>query len=76
VGERFAGADGHIRFQQAIRELLGKRLVWTDYQASVKPGVDFYGAHATELGWRVISHIWPVLKQPQNTSYWVQQSGL
>jgi hypothetical protein len=60
-GERFAGSDGRIRFHSGIRELLAKRLVWTDYRASVKQGKDYYGAHATKLGRRVISQIWPAL---------------
>ena len=55
-GARFGGADGRLHFQQAIRELLQKRLAWTDYNAS--PGGDAYGAHATKLGQRVIEHIW------------------
>lgn len=57
-GVRFAGADGRLHFQQAIRELLQKQLVWTDYKSNVSQGVDAYGAHATKLGWRVIEHIW------------------
>jgi hypothetical protein len=69
-GERFAGADGKLRFQQAIRELLHKRLLWTDYEANAVPGGDAYGAHATKLGWRVIENIWhnnAKMKEPEDS---------
>jgi hypothetical protein len=54
----FAGEIGRILFEQSTRELIANRLLWTDYQSNVKPGVDQFGHHATELGWRVIEHIW------------------
>jgi len=54
----FAGEIGRVLFEQAARELFTHRLLWTDYRSNVEPGVDHFGHHATELGWRVIDHIW------------------
>jgi hypothetical protein len=56
--ERFRGEVGRVLFEQAARELFGHRLLWTDYRSNVAPGTDSVGHHATELGWRVIEHIW------------------
>ena len=52
-------------FKALSASCCSKRLVWTDYQAGVKPGVDAYGAHATALGKCVIQHIWPGLQLPE-----------
>jgi hypothetical protein len=63
----FAGEIGRVVFEQAVRELIAHRLLWTDYQSNVAPGADSFGHHATELGWRVIEHIWqhdPLMRKP------------
>lgn len=54
----FAGEAGRVLFEQAARELFAHRLLWTDYRSNFAPGADSFGHHATELGWRVIEHIW------------------
>jgi len=55
----FKETAGRVVFNDAVRELAAHRLFWTDYQPNTPPGVgDSYGLHATELGWRVIEHIW------------------
>lgn len=54
----FRGPDARIAFQQAIRELLQKRLFWTHYAPNTGVGIDSFGLHATKLGWRVIEHLW------------------
>jgi len=41
-----------VVFNDAVRELSAHRLFWTHYQTNTSPGVDRYGLHATELGWR------------------------
>jgi hypothetical protein len=56
--DHFAGSTGRIIFNDAVRELSAKRLMWTDYQTNTSPGHDSYGLHATKLGWRVIEHLW------------------
>lgn len=54
----FRGPDARIAFQQAIRELLQKRLFWTHYVPNAGVGIDKFGLHATKLGWRVIEQLW------------------
>jgi hypothetical protein len=54
----FRGPDARIAFQQAIRELLQRRLFWTHYSPNSGVGIDSFGLHATKLGWRVIEHLW------------------
>jgi hypothetical protein len=56
--DHFAGAIGRVLFGQAARELIGHRLLWTDYQSGAVSGGDLFGHHATKLGWLVIEHIW------------------
>jgi hypothetical protein len=66
--EEFADTIGRVLFEQAARELFAHRLLWTDYQSNVAPGTDSFGHHATELGWRVIEHIWqhdPLMRKPE-----------
>ena len=63
----FRGPDARIAFQQAIRELLQKRLFWTHYQPNTGVGIDSFGLHSTKLGWRVIEHLWqhdPQMREP------------
>lgn len=65
--DHFAGAVGRVLFEQAARELIGHRLLWTDYQSNAVDGADLVGHHATELGWLVIEHIWkhdPRMRKP------------
>lgn len=54
----FQGAAGRVAFYEALRELMGRRLMWTQYVPNASPGADSYGIHATKLGWRVIEHLW------------------
>ena len=64
----FAGNTGRVLFEQAVRELFAHRLLWTDYRSNVAAGTDSFGHHATELGWRVIEHIWqhdPLMRKPE-----------
>ena len=68
VGPYFQGADAGVRFSDATRELLGRRLLWSDYKVGAIPGGDMFGMHATELGWRVIEHMWADLRRPQGSS--------
>jgi hypothetical protein len=66
---RFVDNVGSIAFHQAVRELSGRRLLWTDYKPNVGKGKDAYGVHATKLGWRVIEHLWshdPQMREPGN----------
>ncbi len=61
---RFHGEIGHLRYIAGVRELLGKRLVWTDYRANAMRladegrSADMFGLHPTRLGWTVINVIW------------------
>jgi len=68
LDERFRGEIGRVLFEQAARELFAHRLLWTDYRSNVARGTDSFGHHATELGWRVIEHIWrqhdPLMRKP------------
>lgn len=52
------------RFEDACRELLSKRLLFTDYKVKAVEAGDTFGMHATELGWIVIERMWPELKRP------------
>ena len=63
-GPYFQDQDGPIRYNLATRELLEKRLLWSDYRVGEVEGGDAFGMHATELGWRVIEHMWPDLRRP------------
>lgn len=58
-----------FRYENATRELLNRRLIWTDYKVGAIPGGDAYGMHATDLGWAFIEHMWQDLrrKPAQNT---------
>src|SRR5262245_50248884 len=50
-----------------LSKLVAHRLLWTNYRSNVAPGSDSFGHHATELGWRVIEHIWqhdPLMRKP------------
>ncbi len=44
-------------FIMAVRELLERRLIWSDFKANTGR----YGMHATALGWAVIEDRWPNL---------------
>jgi hypothetical protein len=62
-GPYFDGPDGRTRFDNAVRELRDRDLVWTDYKVGAIPGGDAYGMHATELGWLVIESLWVDLRR-------------
>src|SRR5215475_13149477 len=47
--EVFASEIGRVLFEQAARELVAHRLLWTNYRSNVAPGSDSFGHHATEL---------------------------
>jgi hypothetical protein len=64
MGPYFEGPDAAIRFGDATRELLERRLLWSDYRVGVIPGRDAFGMHATELGCRVIEKMWTDLRRP------------
>lgn len=67
--ERFKDVPGRIAFNAAVRELLMRRLMWTDYASGIGKGVDAYGFHATRLGWKVIETMWqndPKMRMPRN----------
>ena len=68
MGPYFQGADAGVRFSDATRELLGRRLLWSDYKVGAIPGDDMFGMHATELGWKVIEHMWVDLRRPSGSS--------
>lgn len=52
------------RFNDATRELLTRKLIWTDYSVGAVPEGDAFGMHATELGWTLIENMWDDLKRP------------
>jgi len=52
------------RFNDATRELLLRKLIWTDYSVGAVPGGDAFGMHATELGWVLIENMWNDLNRP------------
>ena len=54
--DRFDGISGSAAFHNAARELLERRLLRMGYEPS--QGGDWYGLHATKLGWKVIETIW------------------
>jgi hypothetical protein len=49
MGPHFQKDYGIIRFGDATRELLQRRLIWSDYKVGAIPGGDSFGMHATEL---------------------------
>lgn len=58
-------SEAMTRYQLAVRELLERRLIWTDYQPKTpRPGIDSYSARGTRLGWMFITHTWPELQCP------------
>ncbi len=60
-------AEANTRFQLAMRELLNRRLLWTDYKARTpRPGVDSHSYRGTRLGWMFIEHHWPDLRCPKD----------
>jgi hypothetical protein len=66
---RFSGDVGRVAFHNAVRELSERRLFWTHYVPNTQNGGDTYGIHASNLGWRVIEHLWvhdPKMRQPPN----------
>jgi hypothetical protein len=63
AGLLFKGEDGLQRFRDATRELLQKRLLWTDYKVGAIKGGDAFGMHTTELGWVFIETMWSNLKR-------------
>jgi hypothetical protein len=67
--ERFGGVTGKVAFHNALRELLERRLIWTDYRLNEARDNDIYGIHATKLGWCVIERIWqhdPDMRMPKD----------
>jgi hypothetical protein len=46
-----------IFFADATRELIQKRLLFTEYQPGAHRGGDAFGMHATEFGWAVIGKL-------------------
>jgi hypothetical protein len=58
-----------IRYENATRELLSRRLMRTDYRVRADAKNDAYGMQATDLGWAVIEYMWKELRRtlPQNT---------
>ncbi len=52
------------RFNDATKELLSRKLIWTDYSVGEVAGGDAFGMHATELGWVFIENMWEDLKRP------------
>lgn len=69
VMEHFAEPTGRVTFNDAVRELSARRLIWTYYQPNASPGADQFGYHATKLGWRIIQHLWSHdvgMREPEN----------
>jgi len=60
--------DGRARerFDTGTRELLRTRLIWTDWPKT-RGTIEFFGMHATDLGWAVIGEKWPELKKQSAT---------
>ncbi len=55
-----------IRYQLAVRDLLAKRLLSSDYRPrSPEPGTDSFGVRGTPLGWAFIRHRWDDLECPE-----------
>jgi hypothetical protein len=64
AGPIFGAANRpYERFDEAARELLAKRLIYTDYHVKAAEAGDIFGMHATELGWVVIERMWPELQR-------------
>lgn len=63
MGPYFNGPEARMRFDAAVRELLERRLLWSDYRVGVIPGDDAFGMHATDLGWAVIEKMWTDLRR-------------
>lgn len=60
-------AEAMTRYQLAVRELLARRLIWTDYQSQTpEPGRDSFSARSTKLGWMFLEYKWPGLKCPDD----------
>ena len=58
--ERYPGQE-LMMFQQTLRELLEKRMVWTDFRVDAKGF--HYAVHATRIGWFLIKHLWPAFTE-------------
>jgi len=58
--------DGRARelFDAGTRELLRARLIRTDWPTRPVNEQEFFGMHATDLGWAVIGDKWTELKKP------------
>jgi hypothetical protein len=56
-------ARSEARFEDASRELLARRLIFTEYKVKAVEAGDVFGMHATDLGWTVISRMWPELSR-------------
>ncbi len=56
--------DAILMFQLTMQELLNNRLIWTDFNSSVKENVEHHGwaSHLTRLGWLVVENRWPHYK--------------
>ena len=63
MGPCFDESDARMRFDDAVRELLQRRLLWSDYRVGAIPGGDAFGMHATDLGWAVIEKMWTDLRR-------------
>lgn len=52
--------DAILMFQLTMQELLNKRLIWTDYNSSLKEAVEYHGwaSHLTRLGWLLAKYLW------------------
>ncbi|MFO0861036.1 MAG: hypothetical protein U0570_10795 [Phycisphaerales bacterium] len=58
--------ESSVRFQLALRELLKRRLLWTDYRAQTpQPGLETCEYRGTRLGWMFIEQHWPDLRRPE-----------
>jgi hypothetical protein len=56
--------NAYVRFYAGTRDLLRRRLIWTDWRPKAINGKDAFGMHATKLGWAVIQLMWNEFKQP------------
>lgn len=57
--------EAMTRYQLAIRDLLAKRLLWTDYRAQTpEPGIDSFSNRGTRLGWLFMEYKWPGIECP------------
>jgi hypothetical protein len=57
-----------VLLTDALRELVSKRLLRTEYQVGALPEGDAFGGHTTPLGWAVIEHLWPELGRAHEVS--------